>query len=233
MNASVLPGEDTEDLTPTRRPRNRYRLTGGTIDNRRPRPSTPADPEMVDLVNRAQAGDKEAFGLIYDRHIGVIFRYVASKVDSRQQAEDITADVFLRAMRRISAFQWQGPNSNFAAWLTTIASNLVIDYYRSARNRTEIVNEDYALKALVEQGKRLPAPAADVSATDYLRNLTLVDAVNQLRPDQRECVLLRFWHGLTVAEAADRMGKSESAVKSLQFRAIRELFAMLPVGFER
>lgn len=88
----------------------------------RPDPSDPAT-EVWALVERAQAGEAEAFGLIYDRYVDTVFRFVYFRVGNRQLAEDLTSDTFLRALKRIGSFTWQG--RDLGAWLVTIARNLV------------------------------------------------------------------------------------------------------------
>ncbi|MDP8927112.1 MAG: RNA polymerase subunit sigma-24, partial [Actinomycetota bacterium] len=81
------------------------------------------DREVVDLVARAQRGDGDAFALLYDRYVEQVHAYIHHKVRDRHLAEDLTADVFLRALRGLSSFRWQGVD--IGAWLATIARNRV------------------------------------------------------------------------------------------------------------
>jgi RNA polymerase sigma-70 factor (ECF subfamily) len=92
------------------------------------------------LVERAQAGEAEAFGLLYDRYFDTVFRFVYFRVGNRQLAEDLTSDTFLRALKRIGSFTWQG--RDLGAWLVTIARNLVADHFKSGRYRLEITTGD-------------------------------------------------------------------------------------------
>src|SRR5206468_11851041 len=107
---------------------------GGSYPSR-PDPSDAA-AEVWALVERAQAGEAEAFGLIYDRYFDTVFRFVYFRVGNRQLAEDLTADTFLRALKRIGSFTWQGPD--LGVWLVTIARNLVADHFKSGRYRLEL-----------------------------------------------------------------------------------------------
>src|SRR5262249_58120274 len=98
----------------------------------RPDRTNPAH-EVWALVERAQQGDTEAFGLIYDRYVDTVFRFIYFRVGSRPLAEDLTSDTFLRALKRISSFAWQG--RDLGAWLVTIARNLVADPFKAGRYR--------------------------------------------------------------------------------------------------
>ena len=88
------------------------------------------------LVLRARDGDAEAFGSLYDHYVELVYRYVYYRVGTHQLAEDITSETFLRALRRICDFHWQG--KDFGAWLVTIARNLVADHFKSGRYRLEV-----------------------------------------------------------------------------------------------
>jgi RNA polymerase sigma-70 factor (ECF subfamily) len=187
------------------------------------------DPEEVEeavalLVSRAQSGDPEAFGALYDRYIDLIYRYIYYRVGDRTLAEDLTSETFVRALRRISTFSWQG--RDIGAWLVTIARNLVADHYKSARVRLEMPTAD-----LLGAGADRPAAGPEGEVLDSMNNAALLDSVRQLGGDQQECVVLRFLEGLSVHETALAMGRKEGAVKALQYRAIRSLARLLPAGF--
>ncbi len=92
------------------------------------------------LVQRAQAGDADAFGELYDRYVDLVYRYVYYRVASQQLAEDLTSETFLRALRRIGSFTWQG--RDVGAWFVTIARNLIADHYKSGRYRLELTTDD-------------------------------------------------------------------------------------------
>ena len=173
----------------------------------------------MDLVARAQGGDADAFGQLYDRYVDLVYRYVYYRVGSKALAEDLVSETFLRALRRISSFTWQG--RDFAAWLITIARNLIADHYKSGRFRLEVATAD-----MLDADRATEGPESEV--LDAITNASLLDAVKQLNSEQQECVVLRFLQGMSVTETALAMGKTEGAIKALQYRAVRTLGRMLP-----
>jgi RNA polymerase sigma-70 factor (ECF subfamily) len=183
--------------------------------------------EVWALVERAQAGESEAFGLIYDRYVDTVFRFVYFRVGNRQLAEDLTSDTFLRALKRIGSFTWQG--RDLGAWLVTIARNLVADHFKSGRYRLEVTTGD-VLDA--DREDRGPEGSPESAVVDHIPNVALLTAVKQLNPEQQECIVLRFLQGFSVAETAQTMGKNEGAIKALQYRAVRALNRLLPEGFQ-
>jgi len=175
----------------------------------------PQDDELRTLVLRAKTGDAEAFGTLYDRYLDLVYRYVYFRVGSHPLAEDLTSETFLRALRRIADFTWQG--RDFGAWLVTIARNLVADHFKSGRYRLEVSTAEILDVPL--DGPHIPENAV-VTA---MINDRVLRAVRELNPEQQECVVLRFLHGMTLAETALIMGKKSGAIKALQFRAVRSL----------
>lgn len=166
------------------------------------------------LVELAQHGDREAFAQLYDRYVDTVFRYVFVRVGQRALAEDLTSETFIRAMRRIDTFTWQG--RDIAAWFVTIARNLVADHVKSARFRFEVTTAD-----MRDADRRVEAPEEEVLAR--LRDERLVEAIRGLGSDQAECITLRFLQGLSLADTAAVLGRSEGAVKQLQLRATKAL----------
>ncbi|RBM17908.1 ECF subfamily RNA polymerase sigma factor, BldN family [Streptomyces sp. PT12] len=184
------------------------------------RPAVPSDSRrMMDLVERAQGGEAEAFGCLYDHYSDTVYRYIYYRVGGRATAEDLTSETFLRALRRIGTFTWQG--RDFGAWLVTIARNLVADHFKSSRFRLEVTTGEMLDANEVER-------SPEESVLESLANSALLDAVRKLNPQQQECVTLRFLQGLSVAETARVMGKNEGAIKTLQYRAVRTLARLLP-----
>jgi RNA polymerase sigma-70 factor (ECF subfamily) len=192
----------------------------------RPDPSDAA-AEVWALVEKAQAGDSGAFGLIYDRYVDTVFRFIYFRVGNRQLAEDLTSDTFLRALKRIGSFTWQG--RDLGAWLVTIARNLVADHFKSGRYRLEVTAGD-VLDA--DREDRGPEGSPESAVVDHITNVALLTAVKRLNPEQQECIVLRFLQGFSVAETAQAMGKNEGAIKALQYRAVRALARLLPDGFQ-
>jgi RNA polymerase sigma-70 factor (ECF subfamily) len=174
------------------------------------------DQEVVRLVERAQTGDAEAFAQLYDRYVDQAFGYILRRVGHRQTAEDLTGDVFLRAYRRLSSFQWQGVD--LGAWIMTIARNRVHDHFKSARFRLERstdVMADTASDSAPDDPERVAVGREMARA--------LGQALERLKDDHREVIELRFVHNLSVAETAEVMGRSVGACKALQYRALRAL----------
>jgi len=191
-----------------------------------PEPGHPATQLWL-LIERAQAGEAEAFGAIYEHYYELIFRYIRFRVADRQTAEDLTADTFLRAFKRIGAFTWQGRDPG--AWLVTIARHLVADHFKSGRHRFESVG----INVLNEEDTRPDERAEgrpEQSVVDHLTHLDMLRAVQQLTREQHECIVLRFLRGLSVAETARVMGKNQGAIKALQYRARNELVRLLATG---
>lgn len=166
------------------------------------------------LVARAQAGDGDAFGLLYDQYVDVVFRFIYFRVNDRGLAEDFTSETFLRALRRITTISYQG--RDIGAWFVTIARNIVLDHMKSARRRLEITTAD-----TLEGGHHEPSPEDEVLAS--LTSERLMIAIRTLGDEQQECIMLRFIQGFSVSETAHAMGKNDGAIKALQHRAIRKL----------
>jgi RNA polymerase sigma-70 factor (ECF subfamily) len=183
----------------------------------------PADDQRAvwELVHRAQSGDAEGFGRLYDRYVDVVFRYLLHRVGDRATAEDFTSETFARALRRIDSLTFQG--RDVGGWLVTIARNIVLDHVRSSRHRLEVPTADMRDADLATAGP-------EETVLQRLTNAELMAGVAQLSPEQSECLTLRFVQDLSVAETAAAMGKKDGAVKALQHRAVRRLATLLPEG---
>ena len=178
---------------------------------------TDEDDEQ-DMIRLAQAGDTAAFGWLYDRYLPSIYRYTYSKTSSRSAAEDLTSETFLRAFRAIA----RRPRAqlNFAAWLVTIARNVVIDHHRSGWSRLAVVTDEVDPQVDESIG---PEQAALASVGEA----SLRGAITRLPDDQRECLMLRFFAGLSISETAAAMERTDGAIKQLQFRATNRLRRIL------
>ncbi|MCU1586967.1 MAG: putative polymerase ECF-subfamily sigma factor, partial [Frankiales bacterium] len=200
-------------------------------------PAGAAEPELADpegdtavslgQVQRAQSGDADAVGELYDRYVDQVYRYIAYRVPSSQVAEDLTSETFLRALRRISSFTWQG--RDVGAWFVTIARNLIADHYKSGRYRLEMTADDVST---VPGASQTTAAGPEGEVLEGMQNRVLLEAVKQLNAEQQECIVLRFLQGMSVTETAQIMGKNDGAIKALQYRAIRTLGRLLPEGLE-
>ncbi|MFS8098051.1 sigma-70 family RNA polymerase sigma factor [Lentzea alba] len=187
-------------------------MTGGQHDN--------AGDEPWLLVKAAQEGDTEAFGVLYDQYVDMVFRYVLFRVGGdRAFAEDVTSETFLRALRSIGSVSYQG--RDVGAWFVTIARNIVFDHVKSSRYRLEVTTAE-----LQDNREETGGPEQEVMTE--ATNAELLRCVSQLGDDQRECIVLRFIEGKSVSEVAQLMDRNEGAVKALQHRAVRRLAQILP-----
>jgi len=181
-----------------------------------------AEPGAVwSLVQRVQDGDAEAFGLIYDAYVDVVFRYVYFRIHDKHLAEDFASETFVRALRRIDSVRFQG--RDIGAWLITIARNIIRDHLKSSRYKLEVTSADM----------RDADRATDGPEDEVLSGLThaeLLSCVKQLNSEQQECIVLRFLQGLSVSETALAMDRNDGAIKALQHRAVRRLATLLPEG---
>lgn len=173
----------------------------------------------AELVDRAQAGDSEAFGELYDEYSQAVYRYVYARVSSVALAEDLTSETFVRALRALDSFRWQG--RDFGAWLVTIARNLITDHFKSGRVRLEAPTDEIETHDSATQGPEIDV-LTQVTAEAVRR------AVADLPDDQRDCLTMRFFSGMSIAETAKALDKSEGAVKQLQLRAVRQLAKVVP-----
>lgn len=158
------------------------------------------------LIEAAQR-DPGRFAELYEKNFHRVYAFVARRVHDRDEAEDVTAEVFHEALRYLSRFQWRG--APFAAWLLRIAANTLADrWQRAARNggpAQSIEDADCAVKAEIE------------------RRAILYQLVDRLPPDQRLVIVRRFVDEKSVREISMELGRSEGAIKQLQFRALENL----------
>ncbi len=171
------------------------------------------DDETLDrLVAEAKAGDREAFGRIFDAYAGPIHRFIASRVKSPNDAEDLTQLVFVKALEALPRYEARG--IPFGGWLFRLARNAIIDQIRTRRDHLSLV--DAVTRETDEAG-----PEAEAALHEDLKRVA--HALTELTDDQREVIELRFFAGLSVLETAVAMGRQEGTVRGLQFRAIAAL----------
>lgn len=181
-------------------------MVGKTPASKRP----PAQTDERLLVEAAQK-DPSRFGDLYEIHFERVYAFIARRVAHRETAEDLTSDVFHKALANVQRFEWRGVP--FAAWLLRIATNVIAD--RSKRGGLEMTFEDppeISMKPRMEQ------------AEDAAR---LFHLVHELAEDQRQVVVMRFAEEKSIREIAKQLGRSEGAVKQLQFRGLQNLRAKL------
>jgi len=164
------------------------------------------------LIADAKAGDKDAITALYKAYNEAIFHYVSYRVDSRMLAEDITAEVFLRMLRGLQHYEDRG--LSFGAWLFKIAANLVREHYRH--------NKLAHVSTLTENERSDDTDPFEQLAQQEERQ-QLTRALHALPADYQDILILRFMKNLSHAEVAAILEKSETAVRSLQHRALKAL----------
>ena len=166
------------------------------------------------LVRRAQGQDQEAFAELYEAYFDKIYRYVVLKIGDRTEAEDMTQQVFLKALKSLPTYKWQ--DVPFSAWLYRIAHNQIVDHFRkSGRQQSCELTEEITPNDPAENPEHHTELKVDIE--------NLIKATRRLTKAQQEVIALRFSSDLPVAEVARLMGRSEGAVKALQHSAVLAL----------
>jgi RNA polymerase sigma-70 factor (ECF subfamily) len=166
-----------------------------------------------DLVDRAQRGQREALEELYLLHFDRIYSYLHLSVGNRHDAEDLTTQTFLRMLEAIGRFRWR--EVPFSAWLFRIAHNLAMDHFRANRRLQSEEN--------VPEVPGSEESSAEDQAFDSFGRAGMLEMIEQLSPEQRQVLTLKFLYGFSNGESAAILGKSEGAVKSLQHRALASL----------
>lgn len=165
-----------------------------------------------DLVRAAQQGDRDSFAALYEAHADRVYHYLLNRLGQPADAEDVTAEVFMRAMEALPTFKLTG--APIIAWLLRIAHNCAINHMKKLTRRSEVELFDTGVPSSND-----PAEAA-LKRSEYE---DVADAMGSLTALQRQVLNLRFMRQLSTTETASAMGRSEKAVKFLQFSAIRAL----------
>lgn len=190
-----------------------FRSTDGSGTER----SRKRDKEL-ELIRRAQQGEKSAIGELYRLHVDVIYRYIWARVRDDSLTEDLTAQVFLKALEGLPTYKPTG--KPFLAWLYRIAYARVVDHWRKQERRVEVPLEDTLPAREPRPGELLEAEA------DWG---TAIDLVAQLTDDQQDVVILRFIGEMSMAEVAETLGKTVGATKAIQYRALASLARLLEI----
>lgn len=166
------------------------------------------------LVDAAQEGDTEAFGLLYGQYRDTVLRAMRRATADPVLAEDVTSETFLRAFRRLGTCTHR--SGSFRAWLLMIAHHLLLDDRKSVRRRREALGLESVPEPVAPDD---PARDACLSETRSVVRTRLA----RLTPLQRDCLTMRFLLGFSVSRTAAHLGRSPEAIRTLQFRALREL----------
>lgn len=168
--------------------------------------------DEISLLERAREYDTIALGEIYDRYAPKIYSYVLYQVGDERLAEDLAARAFTKMLDAIqSSKAWQ---TSFTSWLYRIAHNVVVDYYRRHKHGRDLPLDERLVSADCD-------PVSTVEQMLGHQDVRL--AMSWLTLEQRTVIALKFFDGLTNLEAAEVMGKTEGAIKSLQYRALGAL----------
>ena len=173
--------------------------------------------EIEKLVSQAKKGDVNAFSKLYDYFADNIYRYVFFRVDSVEDAQDLTETVFLKSWENLYQYK-SGGNNSFSSWIFRIAHNLVIDYYK-LNKQIESLTEDY----IDERTGRHPLDITEKS----LNSALLKDAIEKLKENYKQIIILKYINELSNDEIAAILKKNEGSVRILQFRALKELKKIL------
>ncbi len=174
----------------------------------------------VELVRAAQAGDATSFGRLYEKYFDKVYGYLSFKMGNATEAEDVTEQVFLKALESLGGYKWTGVP--FQAWLFRIAHNLMVD---SLRRRSRRPSEP--LEQAMDMTDTRPSNDPEAMLAQTLTREGLTQAVDRLTELQKQVISLKFAGGLSNAEVANHMGKTEGAVKSLQHAALASLQRLL------
>jgi RNA polymerase sigma-70 factor, ECF subfamily len=172
------------------------------------------DVEGERLRIEAAQRDPSRFGELYEEHFDRVYAYVARRVRDRSEAQDLTSEVFQQALANLSRFEWRG--APFAAWLYRIAANAVTDHYHRTRRESDapVTTEE-------------PAPD-EIEVIE--QRAALFRSVEALPADQRRVIVMRFAEEKSIREVSAEIGRSEGAVKQLQWRALQTLRNRMGTG---
>jgi RNA polymerase sigma-70 factor (ECF subfamily) len=178
------------------------------MTGRRPAAKVIREDEGERLLVEAAQKDPARFAELYEIHFTRVYAFVARRVRDRDRAEDLTSEVFHKALANLRTFEWRG--APFSAWLVRIAANLVID--QGKRAAREMSSE-----------KEAPEPSTKAEQEDLEERGRLFRMVEQLPSEQRRVIFARFVEQRSIREIAQQLGKTEGAIKQLQFRALQKL----------
>ena len=176
------------------------------------------------LIEAAQQ-DRACFANVYERYFELVYAYVARRVRDRAATEDVTSEVFRKALANIGRFKWT--SAPFGAWLLRIASNLIAD---RAKHETKAGVRADELAAMPSPDLSNATDSQQIQLENAERRAWVIRLVDELPDDQRRVVRMRFAEERSIGEIALELGRSEGAIKQLQFRAFQNLRAKLGIN---
>ncbi len=167
------------------------------------------------IIKKARKGDQEAFGQLYDKYISGIYRFVFFRINDKSETEDLTQQVFLKAWQNVSSFKIK-KEAKFSSWLYRIAKNLIIDYYRTAKDHINIDDIKYDQQF-----------AISYKLEEKIDNLTKFKQVKKsltiLTEDEQDVIIMKFVEEFSNEEIAQALDKSRGAVRVTQHRALKKI----------
>lgn len=183
---------------------------------------SPRADDEARLIDQAKR-DPEAFGALYDRYVAQIYRFASARLRSPDAAEDVTSEVFFKALRALPRYRSTG--HPFSAWLYQIAANAIADHHRSHRRPEAELDEAGEVA--------MDGPGLEATVLARAEAKRVWSAIAALPAQQRTAMTLKYAEDLRLAEIGVIMGKSEGAIKLLIHRGTRSVRAALLVGSER
>jgi RNA polymerase sigma-70 factor (ECF subfamily) len=174
----------------------------------------PSNLSIDEIIDRAIAGDLDAFGCLYEKNVDRIYNYIYYRTGNHTDAEDLTSKVFIRAINHIN--RYRKTEVPFSAWLYRIAHNLVANWYRDRKRR-----QDITLDENVEIRDKSEHLESGLVNDEY--RLSLLQLLNQLPPERQQLLILKYVEQLPNDEIGKIMGRSEGAIKSLYHRTLLTL----------
>jgi RNA polymerase sigma-70 factor (ECF subfamily) len=168
------------------------------------------DLELVEI----SGSQPEAFGELYERHVNRIYNYIYYRTGNHHDAEDLTARVFVRALRHVENFEDKGVP--FTAWLYRIAHNLVANWHRDRSRRPVIPLEKHVAVSEISEHPETEAIALE-------ENELLLKAIRRLPEERQALLIFKFVERMSNAEIGELMGRTEGAIKSLYHRTLNAL----------
>lgn len=169
-----------------------------------------------ELIQKAVNGDQEAYGDLYERYLDQIYRYVYYRVQTAEEAEDLTESTFVRVWEDLRTRRNKPEIKNFRAWLYRAAHNLVIDHLR--KNKPVMVELDESIENTKNKDEGI-----EETVLARIDSLMLAKALKKLETTARQVIVLRFLNGLSHAETAQALDLKEGHVRVIQYRALKIL----------
>ncbi len=179
----------------------------------------PPEKDIDILVKRAADGDAAAFGELYDIHVDQIYRHIYYRVGNTNDAEDLTQQVFIRAWHAMKRYRKK--STPFVGWLFTISRNLVIDFYRSRKDKVSL-DDDYQIASR--------EPALEQRAEIEMEHEEVLKNIARLPEEHRQVVVMRFIEDYSFGEIASVLNKTEGAIRVTLHRALKKMRDFMEEG---